>query len=223
MFRERLDFDKAERLFPGQISIIEHVLQPLAETVSANNTTLDLDYMVHYLDISGTKAFTLPVATVLGHRCRIECVGAASTPVGTLTIADAYASEPTSWIFNNVGQRLELEWTSTGWKMISVRAAGTDTPAAASTLNLLVQTHVIAITGTQDWIIPSGVVPGQIQVFKVASAASTPVGTISGLFVDEDGSADGVDINFDAAADMATVVWNGARWDPIQLVSATVS
>src|SRR6185503_17178658 len=113
--------------------------------------------------------------------------------------------------FNAVGQLIELVWTATGWRLLALRAAGVDTPAAASTLNQLVLQHTIAITGTQDWVLPDGEVVGQMQIFKVASAASIPVGTISGLFYDEDGSADGVDINFDAAADMATVVWDGAR------------
>lgn len=191
------------------------------ETVTSGALTVGT--RTTFVSVTGTVAYTLAAGTYLGQRKRVECSVAASIPAGTLTIADSFASEPTTWVFNAVGQAIELMWTSTGWKHLAVQAAGVDTPAAASTVNQLVLQHTIAISGTQDWIIPSGVVPGQVQIFKVASAASIPVGTISGLFYDEDGSADGVDINFDAAADMATVVWDGARWNPTQLVSATVS
>lgn len=176
-----------------------------------------------YLSITGPQALTLADGTVIGQRKRIECTVAATSPAGTLTINDAATGEPTTWVFNAVGQMIELEWSSTGWRLLTLRPAGTDTPAAASTLNLLVLKHNIAIDGTQDWVLPDGEVPGQTQIFKVPSAVNTPVGTISGLFYDEDGSADGTDINFDAAADMATVMWDGSRWDPIQLVAATIS
>ncbi len=194
-----------------------------ADTETVTSGAVNPAVPASYLSVTGTQAYTLANGTTIGQRKRIECVVAATTPVGTLTINDAATGEPTTHVFVAVGQMLEMEWTATGWRLLTFRPAGTDTPAAASTLNPLVLKHVIAITGTQDWVLPDGEVPGQTQIFKVASAASTPVGTISGLFYDEDGSADGVDINFDAAADMATVVWDGSRWDPVQLVSATIS
>jgi hypothetical protein len=194
-----------------------------ADVETVTSGALNVGVPTSYLSVTGAQAYTLADGAYVGQRKRIECSVAASIPVGTLTINDAATGEPTTWVFNAVGQMIDVMWTSTGWKLMAFRAAGVDTPAAASTLNLLVLQHTIAISGTQDWVLPDGEVPGQMQIFKVASAASIPVGTISGLFYDEDGSADGVDINFDAAADMATVVWDGARWNPIQLVSATVS
>lgn len=191
------------------------------ETVTSGALTVGIP--TSFVSVTGSVAFTLADGEYVGQRKRIECTAAASTPSGTLTINDAATGEPVAWIFNAVGQMIDLMWTPTGWKLVDLRAAGTDTPAAASTLNLLVLQHVIAIVGTQDWVLPDGEVPGQMQIFKVATASSTPVGTISGLFYDEDGSADGTDLNLDAAADMATVVWDGARWNPIQLVAATIS
>ena len=120
-------------------------------------------------------------------------------------------------------QEVDLEWTATGWKCVGGQSAGSDTPAAASTLRPLVMHHVIAISGTNDWVLGDGIFIGQRKTFNVSTAASTPVGTISGLFYDEDGSADGVDIQLNAAADMASIVWNGARWVPVQLVSAAIA
>lgn len=176
-----------------------------------------------YLEVTGTDAISLADGLYVGQRKWFECTVAASTPVGTLTPATVFGTEPATWVFKAVGQGVGLEWTATGWKAYRVQAAGQDTPAAASTINQLFMTHAIAITGTQDWVLGSGTVPGQIQNFKVLSAASTPVGTISGLFYDEDSSADGVDIQLDAAADMASVVWDGARWDPIQLIACAIA
>lgn len=192
-----------------------------SEAVSAA-AALD-PYGLSELTVSGTKAYTLANGTYIGQRKQIECVSAASIPAGTVTIATMTGSRTdVAYVFNAVGQRLELEWTATGWRETVLRAAGTDAPTAASTLNLLVRVHVISITGTQDWVLPNGVVPGQRQNIIVAAAASIPVGTISGLFYDNaDGSADGTDLAIDAAADAAELVWDGARWMPVGLVSAT--
>lgn len=191
------------------------------ETITSGALTVGVP--TSFLSVTGTQAYSLGDGEYVGQRKRIECTVAATIPAGTLTLNDAHTGEPTTHVFNAVGQMIELMWLATGWKLMSLRPSGIDTPAAASTLNQLVAMHVIAISGTQDWVLADGEVPGQMQRFKVASAAAIPVGTISGLFYDEDGSADGVDINLDAAADMATVVWDGLRWDPIQLVSATIS
>lgn len=191
------------------------------ETVTTG--ALSLGAPVTHLSVTGTKAYSLADGEYEGQRKRVECTVAASIPAGTLTLNDAATGEPTTHVFNAVGQMIELMWTSTGWKLIAFREAGIDTPAAASTLNPLVAVHVIAIDGTDDWVLPDGEVPGQIQTFKVSQADNIPVGTISGKFNDEDGSADGTDINFDGVGDMAAVRWDGARWDPIQLVSATIS
>lgn len=176
------------------------------------------------LSITNTVALTLADGSYVGQRKRIEVSEVSGTPAGTLTINDAFGSEPTSWIFTAVGQMIDLEWTATGWRLLDLRAAGADAPAAGATpLNLLVALHAVTVADTVDWILPSGVIPGQMQSIKVAANSGTPVGTISGLFYTTAGAATGTDINFNAASDSAVVVWNGSRWDPISLVSATVS
>ncbi|RPH64986.1 MAG: hypothetical protein EHM89_00155 [Acidobacteria bacterium] len=192
------------------------------ETI-ADAGALNPGILTTFLSVTGTVAYTLADGSYVGQRKRIECTVAASIPAGTVTLNDAATGEPTAWVFNAVGQMLELMWMTGGWKLMTVREAGTDTPAAASTLNLLVRTHIIAIDGTDDWILPSGEVPGETQSFIVSTADNIPAGTISGLFYDEDGSADGVDLVMNAIADLATVQWDGLRWVPIQLTSVTVS
>lgn len=182
----------------------------LLETVTSG--ALNVNAATSLISVTGTQAYTLGAGPAVGFRKRIECSVAASIPAGTLTIADAAGSEQTSWVFNAVGQAIELVWYADGWHHVAVTTAGAATPAAASTLNPLVAFNNIAVDGTDDWILPSGAAPGQTVSFHVSQADNIPVGTISGLFYDEDGSADGVDIQFNAVADMATVRWNGIRW-----------
>lgn len=190
---------------------------------TATSGTLQLTSFCTFLSVTGTVAFTLPNGTIAGQRKRLECITAATSPVGTVTVTTPASGQASSWIFNTVGQAVEFVWDGSAWRVTRVVSAGRDTPTAATTLNQLVALHSPTITGTQDWILGNGSVPGQRQMIAIASAGSIPVGTISGLFYDEDGSADGVDINMDAAGDIAVVEWDGARWMPVFLVSATVS
>lgn len=180
-------------------------------------------YGLTELTVSGTKAYTLANGTYVGQKKQIECVAASSTPLGTVTIATMTGSRTNvAYVFSTVGARLELEWTATGWRETLLRAAGADAPAAASTLNVLVLNHVIAITDTMDWVLPNGTVPGQRQTITVSANSGSPVGTISGLFYDNaDGSADGTDVSLNAAGDFTVLEWDGARWMPFSLVSAT--
>lgn len=193
-----------------------------SEAVSAAGA-VDPDVYLTELTVSGTKAYTLADGTYVGQRKAIECVSAASTPLGTVTIASMSGSrDDVAYVFSTAGARLEIEWTSGGWRETLVRAAGADTPAAASTLNVLVANHIVSLTDTMDWVLPDGTCPGQRQTVLVSANSGTPVGTISGSFYDNaDGSADGTDVSFNAAGDMAVLEWDGAAWMPIALVSAT--
>jgi hypothetical protein len=203
------------------------LLAELGESEVVTSGALNLSKPIHDLSVTGTVAYTLAAGTTAGQRKRITCTVAADTPAGTLTITSPEDTAglvcATTWLFNTVGQSIELVWTGTKWRCTRVQAAGRDTPTAATTLNVLVALHNPTITGTQDWIIPSGSCVGQRQMVVVASAGSLPAGTISGLFYDEDGSADGTDVVMDAAADTAVLEWNGVRWMPVYLVSATIS
>lgn len=196
------------------------------ESVSAAGAVSPTVYETH-LTVSGTVAYTMGDGSYAGQRKRITCIAADTTPLGTVTLNGAqaaYGSEPTAHVFTAAGQAIEFEWTATGWKIIDFRPAGVETVAAAGTANPLCLVHQVAIDGTDDWILPDGYVPGQRSIWQALSAANIPVGTVSGLFYDDsDGSADGTNVNMDAAGDLAVLEWVGARWLATTLVSATVS
>ena len=53
--------------------------------------------------------------------------------------------------------------------------------------------------------------------------AGANASTISGLFYTTAGAATGVDLQVNAASDMAVLSWGGSRWVPENLVSTTVA
>jgi hypothetical protein len=195
------------------------------ETVSAPGAIAPSVYETH-LAVDGTDAFTMGDGLYVGQRKRVTCITAANTPLGTVTLNGAQAafgSEPTAHVFTSVGQAIEWEWTATGWKIVDYVPAGIEVVANAATANPLCLLHTVSIADTVDFILGAGLVPGQRSHWIATANSGTPVGTISGLFYDEDGSADGTDVNMNAAGDSAFLEWTGARWLAITLVSATVS
>ena len=195
------------------------------ETVSAPGAISASTYETH-LEVDGTDAFTLGDGSIVGQRKRVTCITAANTPRGTVTLNGAQAafgSERTAWVFTTVGQWVEWEWTATGWKIVGVGQQGVETVANAGTANPLCLVHLVSIADTVDFIQPAPEFAGQRSTWFATANSGTPVGTVSGLFYDEDGSADGIDINFNAAGDLAALESAGARWLATSLVSATIS
>jgi hypothetical protein len=184
---------------------------------------VNADSEITELSVDGTDAFTMEDGRYVGQRKIVRCIAADNTPVGTLTPDDMAVGQPASFIFSAVGQELTFEWTAAGWKVVDGKTAGVDTPAQGATpLRQLVMNHVVSIDGTDDWILDDGLWPGQTKNVIVAAAANTPAGTVSGKFYDNaDGSADGTDLTINAAADAAMLIWDGLRWFPVGLVSAT--
>lgn len=175
------------------------------------------------LSVDGTDAFTLDDGAE-GHELTIECVAAANTPVGTVTLNGAqaaYGSEPTAWVFNNVGQKVTLRMTATGWKLIAIGQVGTESLTTGQTANPLCLVHFVNLNGANDYIQGAGVIAGQKS--RWMATAGTTASTVSGLFYDEDASADGIDVNLDAAGDLAVLEWAGSRWLATSLVSATIT
>jgi hypothetical protein len=195
------------------------------ESVSAAGAVSASTYETH-LTVSGTVAYTMGDGSIVGQRKRITCISGASTPLGTVTLNGAqaaYGSEPTAYVFTTAGQYVEWEWTATGWKIVALGQAGIETVANAGTANPLCLVHQVEIADTVDFIQPDGLIAGQRSIWYATANSGTPVGTVSGLFYDEDFSADGIDVNFNAAADMADLVWVGPRWYAQALTSATIS
>ncbi len=160
----------------------------------------------------------------VGQRKKIYVIADSGGYKYTLTPTTMLAGQPTSFVFTATGQMIELTWTALGWRVTQVRTAGLGTTAAAGTINPLIRRQGLTIgsSGAEDRILPSGWVPG--HTIKIAAdSVGTGTSTISGLFNDEDGSADGIDANYNAAADECTFVWDGARWDPSSTISVTIS
>ena len=176
---------------------------------------------ISLLSVTNTQAFSQAAGLYLGQTKIIEVSAVSGSPIGTLTVADMYASEPTVWVFNTVGQRLELIWTSTGWKTQKIVSAGTESLVTTNTANPLVAMHLVNVDGVNDYIQPSGVVPGQRSIWIVTAGATGS--TVSGLFYTTAGAATGVDLVINAASDTAVLSWSGARWLGETLVSVTVA
>lgn len=193
------------------------------ETVSAPGAISPSVYETH-LEVDGTDAFTMGDGSTVGERKRITCITAANTPVGTVTLNGsqaAFASEPTAWVFTTVGQFVEFEWTATGWKLVDMGQIGTESLTTTQTANPLCLLHFVNLSGTNDYIQGNGIIAGQRSIW-MATAGST-ASTVSGVYYDEDASADGIDINLDAAGDLASLQWVGSRWLATTLVSATIT
>lgn len=182
--------------------------------------------------VATTDAITLADGLVVGQRKIIRLI-VGSTGSNTVTPATVTANTdggttPAAFTMTTIGQEVEYEWRSDGWKCVRIQTAGSETVANAGTANPLVTIHNLAVSGTDDAIIPSGIYPGQESLWWVISAASTPVQTISGLFYLEDGSATGVDIDLGsggtpAAADYWRGMWDGARWKTVAGLNADAS
>ena len=193
------------------------------ETVSAPGAISVSTYETH-LEVDGTDAFTMGNGSIVGQRKRITCITAANAPLGTVTLNGseaAFASEPTTWTFTHAGQSVEWEWTATGWKLVALGQVGAESMVTTGTANPLCLLHLLNLDAANDYILAAGVIAGQRAIFLVTAGANGS--TVSGVFYDEDGSADGIDLNVNAAGDQAVVAWAGARWLAESLVSTTIS
>lgn len=195
------------------------------ESPSGASANYDLnEYIEDHRITLGTANRTGALADGLydGQRHRIRVVAASGGFTYTLTPATMVAGQPTSFEFTSLGQEVELTWYSDGYEVTGIKTAGTAAVADAGTINPLHQITTLAIGGAaEDRILPDGYVAGHLHSFMVTSDAGDT--TISGKFYDEDGSADGTDLQIADAGDLATVVWDGARWNPISLTGVTVA
>lgn len=184
------------------------------------------------LSVTGTQAYTLAVGTVLGQRKEIECTVAASTPLGTLTLADAFGSEPLTHVFTAVGQKLVLEWTATGWKMIEKVRAGVEIFVIGTTVTTGFDMGAVfscSVTGTVSSTVaanrgvPNGTIPGEILIVACSTAASTPIGNVEGLYLTL-ANTNATDLQaIGATTDTVTLQWTGARWLVIANSGITVA
>lgn len=194
------------------------------------------------LTVSGTMAFTLADAattTPVGFRKRIRCISAASTPAGTLTIASPDATSgfvcSSTFLFDAVGQEIELEWTSgSKWRAVRVVRAGSsgvDGVVVGTTVltgKNLWSAYYLSVTGTVSSTttkaIPDGSAPGEIIQVGCSTAASTPSGTIACTGVTTLGVSGTKTLGtFNATTVWATLRWNGSAWQQLGGVTAVLS
>lgn len=166
------------------------------------------------LSVDGTDAFTLDDGAE-GHIITIECVAAANTPLGTVTLNGAqaaYGSERTAWTFFAVGQRLTLQMTSTGWKFINKRKVGSQTVVVGTdTINPLAAVVNLSVTGTVGTTLAAGDQTGEDLEIRCTTAASTPAGTVTFTGKALDATAHTTAL-FNATTDYLVARWNGAAW-----------
>ncbi len=206
----------------------------LVDAVSAAGA-LALDKYRTALTISGTLAFTLAAPTYAGQRKRIECVSAASTPLGTVTISSpdnvtGFVCAST-FTFTAVGQAIELMATDAlRWRCVRVQRAGTQAAVVGTTvltgLNLaatytLSVTGTVSSTGTQG--VPAGSAAGEICQVGCGTAASTPSGTIAVAGRTSLGGAATTLGTFTATTVWASLMWDGQVWEQIGGVTALLS
>ena len=190
---------------------------------------LNVDIPISYLSVTGTVAFTLADGTNVGARKILECTVAATTPIGTLTINDAYLTESTTHVFNTVGQRLVLEWRTGGWKVVEKRRTGSVTPVVGTTVltgNDMVETYNLSITNTVTSAttmgIPDGQLEGEIIWIRCTTAGGSPVGVIDGTYKLLSGVA-ATHAAVNATTDYEQLRWDGAAWQEQITNSVTLS
>lgn len=93
------------------------------------------------------------------------------------------------------------------------------TTGAISTSKL---TTLLSITGTKAYTLGSGLYDGQRKHIQCSVAASIPAGTVTGVFLDTDGTTARTTAAFDAVADQLIIEWTGAAWQVLTKTSVTM-
>ena len=214
----------------------------LVDSVSAAGALDPAKYLTE-LTVSATKAYTLAAPTFAGQMKRIVCVSAASTPLGTVTISSPDDTAgfvcSTTFTFTDVGQAIDLIGTAgLKWRAVRVQRAGgaADNVVVGTTvltgLNLWLRyclsvTATVSSTGTKA--LPNGSAVGERIIITNSTAASTPVGSIDGVFTGMINEAYthlgaiGVVASATVVGDCAVLEWTGSAWSVIYQNGCTLS
>lgn len=226
--------DMINHMLPGQRAMQDILLATEKETATSGAVSVTTEYTD--LSVTGTQAFTLAdgPAGIAGMRKVIRCTVAASTPIGTLTITspETTAGMVTSstYVFDTVGQELELVWSGTKWRCVRTRRAGVKIATIGTTV--LTGYHLMhnlscSVTGTVSSTttksVPDGQYAGDFLVVSCSTAASTPIGNINftGLTLANVAATDLQAIG--ATTDTVTLTWNGLAWLVIANSGVTVA
>jgi hypothetical protein len=181
------------------------------------------------LSVTGTVGFTLADGTIVGQTKVFECTVAASSPIGTLTIATPLSGEPATHVFNALDQELELIWQTGGWHITRKKRAGLSPIMVVGTTSFtgldMNDTYRLSITGTVGSTLPDATVgdEGAVITLTCTTAATCPAGTITGTYLTTgNAAATGAAIN--ATTDTAVFVGSGGgKWRALVLTSVTLS
>jgi hypothetical protein len=199
------------------------MLTDLGVADTATSGTISLTTRITNISVTGTAAYTLPNGTIAGQRKRVLCTVAASIPVGTITVTTPEDTAgivcPSTFIMDTVGQAIDFIWSGTKWRVEKTTRAGVKIAVVGTTVltgfnlchNLsLSVTGTVASTGTQG--VPNGTFPGDTLLVTQSTAASIPVGSITGTFLSL-ANANATDLQaWGATTDTCQLFWNGLRW-----------
>lgn len=205
--------------FTADIGAMQNV-----DAVSASGAC-SLTRRITELTVSGTKAYTLAAPTAPGQTKIVRCVGATSTPAGTLTVSSPDDTTgfvcAASFFFDAVGQEVEFEATSAlKWRCVRKKRVGTKTLVIGtdvttgicdmSRLILTSTTGTVASLTTKG--IPNGSAIGERITITASVAGGTPHGDIAGTFLDHLGAAKTALDDFTVVGEGGNFVWTGAAW-----------
>lgn len=193
-------------------------VEAIATSVDLTSTTEISRITVATADHAGALAD----GKYVGQIKTIEVVADSGGFKFTLTPTTMAAGQPTSFVLFDKGFKMKLEWTATGWEVFSITPAGVETVAASGTANPCKLVHLVAVADTVNFLQGAGYCAGHRTIWNAASNSGTPVGTISATWRTLAGGA-GTNANFNAASDAVAGEWDGAKWVPYFLNSATIS
>lgn len=234
----QLTQDEMNHLVPGQRTIQDKLLGiqgsgSESEAISASGV-LDPATPISYLTVSGTKAYTLADGTFSGQDKIILCVSAASTPLGTVTIATpetatgmAVNAAP---VFTSAGQMLHLRWSGSKWRCVSATRAGTQVCVLGTTVLTglcMAKLYDCQVDGTKDSTttkaLPDGLFPGDRCYIGCSSATNTPIGSIDFVGSTLAGAAVTHLQAIGATTDTVTLEWTGTKWLVVANAGITVA
>lgn len=196
------------------------------------------------LSVTGTKAYTVANGVTVGQVKVLACTVAASTPAGTVTPTTAVGF--TSLAFSAVGSVAVMQWTVSGWVLLSLDLMSPTNLASLQTFPSLLtvltnaqardtydagietvtsgacsitkRTTRLSITGTQAYAVADGTTVGQVKVLSCSVAASTPAGTVTPTT-----GSGFTSLAFDAVNDCAVLQWSAVGWIILSLNGVTAS
>lgn len=198
------------------------------ETITTGAASLTKD--VTQLSTTGTQAYTLANGLFAGQRKTFVEITAATSPLGTLTIATPFGTESATHVFHATKQELEFEWTGAAWRMIRKVRQGTLAVVVGTTVLTgfdLAAIYNLSVTGTVSstatMSIPNGTMHGEMISIRTGTAASLPNGNINITATTVAGAAATNLAGINATTCTAQMTWTGATWQALVLNTLTLS